>query len=58
LSGFPDPRADGTFPIRGTRYAGLAAFAFAGTDGQLPSDQVRADGACRHYEVNWYVRAS
>jgi hypothetical protein len=58
LNGFPDPRADGTFPIRGTRYAGLAAFYFSETGGQLPADQVSADNACRHYEVNWYVRAS
>lgn len=57
LSGFPDPRADGTFPIRGTRYAGLEAFYYS-EGGQLPGDQDGADGACRHYEVNWYVRGS
>jgi hypothetical protein len=54
LSDFPDPRTDGTFPIRGTRYAGLAAF--AGTN--LTNELINADNVCRRYQINWYVRAS
>jgi hypothetical protein len=53
-AGFPDPKADGTFPIAGTPFAALAAFA-----GQRLSDAlIRADQYCRRYQVGWYVRAS
>jgi hypothetical protein len=53
-SGFPDPRADGTFPIGGTRFAGLAAFSAEQPSAAL----LNADQYCRRYQINWYVRAS
>jgi hypothetical protein len=53
-SGFPDQRADGTFPIRGTRFAGVAPFA---TETVAPA-LINADQSCRRYQDGWYVRAS
>jgi hypothetical protein len=53
-SGFPDPRADGTFPIRGTRFAGVAPF----TEESAPAAVINADRSCRTYQGGWYVRAS
>jgi hypothetical protein len=53
-SGFPDPRADGTFPIRGTRFAGVAALST-----ERPSNAlINANLTCRGYQRGWYVRAS
>ena len=54
LAEFPDPRADGTFPIAGTSYAGLAPFASE----PLTEALITADNFCRQYQVGWYVRAS
>jgi hypothetical protein len=53
-NGFPDPRADGTFPIRGTRFAGVAPFSEEST----PAAMINADRTCRRYQGGWYVRAS
>jgi len=54
LADFPDPRADGTFPIAGTPYAALAPFVQLTLTEQL----LNADNYCRRYQVGWYVRAS
>jgi hypothetical protein len=55
LAAFPDPKADGTFPITGTPFAGMAAFSGGGS---LPQNLITADQSCRNFQVGWYVRAS
>jgi hypothetical protein len=53
-SGFPDPRADGTFPIRGTRFAGVDRFSAA----SISDAVINANLTCRGYQRGWYPRAS
>jgi hypothetical protein len=54
LSAFPDPKADGTFPIGNTRYAGLSNL-----DPGHPAPAVAdADRACHRYSIDWEIRAS
>jgi hypothetical protein len=54
LSDFPDPKADGTFPILDTRYAALSNLS-----PEHPSPElVVADQACRQYSLDWEMRAS
>jgi hypothetical protein len=54
ISGFPDPRADGTFPIRGTRFAGVDPLSQI----RAPSSLVDANLACRGFWHGWYPRGS
>jgi hypothetical protein len=54
MSDFPDPKADGTFPILNTRYVGLSNFS-----PEHPSPAVGdADQACHQYSNDWEIRAS
>lgn len=54
LADFPDPKADGTFPILNTPYAGLSDLSPL-----HPSQAVAdADHACRQYSTDWEMRAS
>ncbi|HEV8557690.1 MAG TPA: hypothetical protein VGR06_14995 [Actinophytocola sp.] len=55
LSAFPDPKADGTFPITGTPFAGMAAFSGGGP---IPQNIAQAERPCRRFQVGWYTRAS
>ncbi|GLZ06065.1 hypothetical protein Acsp03_35310 [Actinomadura sp. NBRC 104412] len=51
---FPDPKADGTFPILGTPFEGLAPY-----NGQPLSDAVNnAERQCRQYQVEWRMHGS
>ena len=53
-SDFPDPKADGTFPIANTPYEALSPLA-----PDHPSQPVAdADHACRQYSTDWQMRAS
>ena len=51
---FPDPAADGTFPVRGTPYEGLAAYAHRAVAPQ----HYAAFQACVRYEDTWRLWAS
>lgn len=54
MSDFPDPKADGTFPILNTRYAGLSD-----QSPEHPSNAVAdADHACREDQDDWAMQAS
>jgi hypothetical protein len=54
MSDFPDPKADGTFPIANTPYDALTP-----QDPEHPSRAVAdADHACRQYSQDWEMRAS
>jgi hypothetical protein len=54
LPDFPDPKADGTFPIANTPYGGLSPLS-----PEHPSQAVAdADHACRQYSQDWRMRAS
>ena len=54
MSDFPDPKADGTFPILNTRYAGLSNLS-----PEHPSQALGdADHACRQYQTDWDIQAS
>lgn len=54
MSDFPDPKADGTFPILNTPYEGIAPLS-----PKHPSQAVGdADHACRVYQIDWDIRAS
>jgi hypothetical protein len=54
LSDFPDPKADGTFPIASTPYEALSPLS-----PEHPSQGVAdADHACRQYSNDWQMRAS
>jgi len=55
VSDWPDPKADGTFPLLGTRFAGMAQY--SGGAG-LPQSVTDARGACLMFEVEWRVAAS
>jgi hypothetical protein len=55
LAAFPDPKADGTFPITGTPFAGMAAFSGGAP---IPQSIIQAENPCRRFQVGWYVRAS
>jgi hypothetical protein len=51
---FPDPKADGTFPIANTPYEALSNLS-----PEHPSPAVAdADHACRQYSQDWDIRAS
>jgi len=53
-SGFPDPKSDGSFPILGTPYAGLAPF----SDTAAGPDLLAAQNACLRFQREWRLRAS
>jgi len=54
MSDFPDPKADGTFPIANTPYEALSNLS-----PEHPSPAVAdADHACRQYSQDWDIRAS
>ncbi|MET7394272.1 hypothetical protein ABZS66_12340 [Dactylosporangium sp. NPDC005572] len=55
VADWPDPKADGTFPLLGTKYAGFAQF--SGGDG-IPQSVTDARGACIAFEVEWRIAAS
>jgi hypothetical protein len=54
VDGFPDPRANGTFPILGTRFSGLAPY----SDDPLPAGVQDALDACWQHMVAWRIQAS
>jgi hypothetical protein len=54
LAGFPDPRADGTFPILNGPYAALAPYSGM----TVPQNVMNALNACFQYQVEWRMRAS
>jgi hypothetical protein len=53
-SGFPDPKSDGSFPILGTPYQGLAPFSTT----NVGADLLSAMNACLQFQREWRMRAS
>ena len=53
-SGFPDPKSDGSFPILGTPYTGLAPFSST----TVGPDLLAAQNACLKFQREWRLRAS
>jgi hypothetical protein len=54
VSDWPDPKADGTFPLLGTRFRHMARY----SQEQPPQDVLDARMACLEYEVEWRIAAS
>jgi hypothetical protein len=54
LAGFPDPQADGTFPIRNGPYDSLVPFAGK----QVPANIQSAFDACLRFQNEWRLFAS
>jgi len=52
IADFPDPKADGTFPVLGTPYEGFA------TGTGLSAEQAGANDACLQFQQEWRLRAS
>jgi hypothetical protein len=56
IADWPDPNANGTFPIRGTPLGAIAAY--SGGDAPPPPALMAARQACLQYEDEWRVHAS
>jgi len=54
VSDWPDPKADGTFPLLGTRFRAMARYAGE----QPPPGVLDARMSCVEYEVEWRIAAS
>jgi len=55
VTDWPDPKADGTFPLLGTQFAGMAQY--SGGIG-VPQSVTEARAACLSFEVEWRIAAS